>query len=61
MEIFAIIGVVVLIGILFTGGGLLGWLLKGVGSIFEFLLEGWESCLRLIVWIIIILFAYAHW
>lgn len=56
MEILATIGFVILIGILFTGGGIMGWLLKGIGSIFEFLLEGWGSCLRVIIWIIIILF-----
>ncbi len=56
MEILAIIGIIVLLGVIFTGGGLLGWLLKGFGAIFDFLLEGWGSCLRVIVWIIIILF-----
>ena len=57
MEILAIIGIIVLILIIFTGGGLLGWLLKGLGAIFEFLLEGWGSCLRVIFWIILILIA----
>jgi hypothetical protein len=57
MEVLAIIGVIVLIIIVFTGGGLLGWLFKGLGAIFEFLLEGWGSCLRVIVWIILILLA----
>ena len=55
MEIITIIGVIVLIIIIFTGGGILGWLLKGLGAIFEFLLEGWGSCLRVIVWIILII------
>ena len=55
MEVLAIIGIIVLILIIFTGGGILGWLLKGLGAIFEFLLEGWGSCLRVIVWIILIL------
>ena len=57
MEILAIIGIIVLILIIFTGGGLLGWLLKGLGVIFEFLLEGWGSCLRVIFWIVIIFIA----
>jgi len=56
MEILAIIGIIVLIIIIFTGGGILGWLFKGLGVIFEFLLEGWGSCLRVIGWIIIISF-----
>ena len=56
MEILAIIGIIVLVLIVFTGGGILGWLLKGVGAIFELLLEGWGSCLRVIAWIVLILF-----
>ena len=55
MEILAIIGLVVLLLIVFTGGGILGWLLKGIGAIFELLLEGWGSCLRVVVWIVLIL------
>ena len=57
MEVLAIIGIMVLILIIFTGGGILGWLFKGIGAIFEFLLEGWGSCLRVIVWIILIIMA----
>ena len=55
MEVLAIIGILFLILIIFMGGGILGWLFKGVGAIFEFLLEGWGSCLRVIVWIVLIL------
>jgi hypothetical protein len=54
MEILAIIGLLVLVLIVFTGGGILGWLFHGLGAIFEFLLDGWGSCLRVILWIIII-------
>ncbi len=54
MEILAFIGFIVLVLILFTGGGIVGWILKGIGSIFELLLDGWGSCLRVIVWIILI-------
>ena len=54
MEILAIIGLFVLVLIIFTGGGILGWLFHGLGAIFEFLLDGWGSCLRVILWIIII-------
>ena len=57
MEVLAIIGIIVLVFIIFTGGGIFGWLLKGLGAIFEFLLEGWGSCLRVIVWIILIIMA----
>jgi hypothetical protein len=55
MEILTIIGILVLILIIFTGWGILGWLLKGIGAVFELLLDGWGSCLRVIVWIILIL------
>jgi len=54
MEILTIIGILVLILIIFTGGGILGWLLKGIGAVFELLLDGWGSCLRVVVWIILI-------
>lgn len=60
MEVLTIIGIIVLIIAIFTGGGIVGWLLKGLGAVFEFLLEGWGSCLRVIVWIfLIILFLMA--
>ncbi len=55
MEVLAIIGIIIVGLIIFTGGGILGWLFKGLGAIFEFLLEGWGSCLRVIVWIILII------
>lgn len=54
MEILAFIGLIVLVLIFFTVGGILGWIFKGIGSIFELLLDGWGSCLRVIVWIILI-------
>ena len=55
MEILAIIGIIVVGLIIFTGGGLFGWMLKGLGSIFELLLEGWRSCLRTIIYIVLII------
>jgi hypothetical protein len=55
MEILEVLGIVVFIVFLFVGGGILGWLLKGIGVVFEFLFEGWGSCLRVIVWIILII------
>jgi len=55
MEILAIIGILVLLLIVFTGGGILGWIFKGIGSSFELLLEGWGSCLRVVAWIVLIL------
>ena len=55
MEILIIMGLIVVILAVFTGGGILGWIFKGIGSIFELLLDGWGSCLRVIAWIILIL------
>lgn len=55
MEVLAIIGIIIVGLAIFTGGGILGWLLEGLGAIFEFLFEGWGSCLRVIVWIILII------
>ena len=54
MEILAIIGIIVVGLAIFTGGGILGWLLKGLGAIIDFLLEGWNTCLGVIGWIIVI-------
>lgn len=54
MEILTIIGLIVLVLIVFTGGGILGWVFKGIGGIFELLFDGWGSCLRVIAWIILI-------
>lgn len=60
MEILVIIGIIVVGIAVFAGGGILGWLFKGLGAVFEFLLEGWGSCLRVLVWIfLIILFIMA--
>ena len=56
MEILAIIGIIVLGLIIFTSVGILGWIFKGIGSIFELLLDGWGSCLRVVAWIVLILF-----
>ncbi len=56
MEVLFAIGIIALVVIIFTGGGIIGWVLKGFGSIIELLLEGWGSCLRVIIWIIVILF-----
>jgi hypothetical protein len=54
MEILAIIGIIVLILIIFTGGGIVGWIFKGIGAIFELLIDGWGSCLKVVLWIIVI-------
>lgn len=56
MEILAIIGLLIIIIAIFTGGGILGWIFKGMGAIFDLLLDGWNSCLKVILWIIVIFF-----
>lgn len=61
MEILAVIGLIVLVLIIFTGGGIIGWIFQGIGSIFELLLDGWGSCLKVIAWIIIIFLALLAW
>ena len=53
MTILTIIGVFVLIVLLFVGGGLLGWLIKGIEVVFSFLLEGCSHTLGCLLWIFI--------
>ena len=54
MTILTIIGVFVLIVLLFVGGGLLGWLIKGIEVVFSFLLEGCSHTLGFLLWIFIV-------
>ena len=54
MEILIIIGLIVVLLLIFTGGGILGCLLRGLGAIFDMLLEGWNSILGCLFWIIVI-------
>ena len=54
MEILIIIGLIVVLLLILTGGGILGWLLRGLGAIFDMLLEGWNSILGCLFWIIVI-------
>ena len=48
-----IIGIIVLIALLFVGGGLLGWLIKGVEVVFGFLMDGCGHTLGCLLWIFI--------
>ena len=62
MEILGIIGIIVLIVFFFVAGGLLGWIVKGLGVVIDFLFKGWGSCLSVIIWIflfIVVLMALA--
>jgi len=59
MEVLGIIGIIVLCLFLFVGGGLLGWIFKAIGAVFEFLMQGCWSCLGVIFWIFIIIVVLA--
>ncbi len=50
MEILTIIGAFFFIVFLFVGGGLLGWVIKGVGAVCGFLLDGCGSTLGCLFW-----------
>ena len=53
MTILTIVGIIVLIVLLFVGGGLLGWLIKGVEVVFSFLMDGCFHSLGCLLWIFI--------
>ena len=55
MGILVIIGFVVVILVVFTGGGILGWVLKGIGEIFNLLAEGWSNIFGCLFWIFVVL------
>ncbi len=55
MEILGILGIIILVGCFFVFGGLLGWVFKALGEVLGFLSEGFGSCLKVIVWIVLIM------
>ena len=55
MEALGIIGIIVLIVIGFVIFGLLGWGLKGIGVIFDFLWEGCTTSIGCLFWVVIVL------
>lgn len=59
MEILAIIGIIVVILVVFTGGGILGWMLKGIGEIIDLLTEGWSNIFGCLMWAFIVLLILA--
>ena len=61
MEILVYIVIAIIIVIVFICGGILGWIIKGVEAIFDFLAEGWSytwGCLLLFFIILCILFSF---
>ena len=60
MEILILIGIIIVAVAVFAGGGVLGWILKGLGSVFDLLLDGWSTLMKVIFWgFIIIMFLMA--
>ncbi len=50
-----VIGIILLLIIAFVVLGLLGWGLKGIGVIFDFLWEGCTTSIGCLFWVVIIL------
>ncbi|MBO7137471.1 MAG: hypothetical protein J6V92_03280 [Bacteroidaceae bacterium] len=53
MEILAVIGILLVILMVFIGGGLLGWVLKGLGVVFDFLWDGCSTSLGCLFWVVV--------
>lgn len=56
MEILSVIGIRILLIVCFVAFGLLGWVLKALGWVFEFLQEGCSTSFGCLFWVFIILF-----
>jgi hypothetical protein len=52
MEILVIIGFLFLALLIFVGGGLFGWVLKGIGEIFGFLSQGCSTSMGCLFWVL---------
>ena len=50
-----VVGIILLLIIAFVVLGLLGWGLKGIGVIFDFLWEGCTTSIGCLFWVVIIL------
>ena len=53
MEIFSVIGILILIVLLFVGGGLLGWIIKGFELIFGLIFDGCRNTVGCIFWVFV--------
>lgn len=56
MEILSVIGIIILLIFCFVAFGLLGWVLKALGVVFDFLQEGCSTSFGCLFWVFIILF-----
>ena len=48
-----VIGILLVILIVFIGGGLLGWVLKGLGVVFDFLWDGCSTSMGCLFWVVV--------
>jgi hypothetical protein len=55
MEVLGIIGLIILGLIVFVGLGLLGWVLKLLGYVLEFLWDGCSTTIGCLFWVFIII------
>ena len=56
MDVLTVIGIIVLIILAFVCFGLLGWVLKAFGYVFDFLQEGCSTSFGCLFWVFIALF-----
>lgn len=56
MEILSVIGIRILLIVCFVAFGFLGWVLKALSVVFEFLQEGCYTSIGCLFWVFIILF-----
>lgn len=57
MELLALLGLIILIGFIFVGGGLLGHIINLIGCVFNFLWDGCSSsigCLFVVIFILLL-------
>ena len=54
MDVLTIIGIIVLLILAFVCFGLLGWVLKAFGWVFDFLQEGCSTSFGCLFWVFII-------
>lgn len=55
MEVLSVIGIIVLLVVCFVAFGLLGWGLKALGVVYDFLKEGCSTSLGCLFWVFIVL------
>ncbi len=56
MEILVVIGILILIIIIFIGGGVSGWFLDGFSRVLGLLMDGWGKLGGCVIYVLIFLF-----